>query len=520
MTAPMPAARTDDQLVEVVSAYETQDEIPRAGFEDYLHAETELEGRLLGRAIQLGAACEHEQAVELLDLVISLNETMRRVAKRERDRVGRDTDDGEFFGWCRQAASGLILLAEGQKLLVRAEQCRILGDLDSGLDLVREAFGVFEELAGSDYPQAGIGRLRCQVTMATGTLYEAISCLRVGNYRGAHDALDIVRVTFEELLADAAETEPGGDGPVRAMLTEVSRDLSSSLVDIGALQGVVDMMMAGQAGRFRDMVDIGAEALAAYETAVQAASASSVGRHMIALRRMEMDTVSFWIDFARAEIAVNEHEWTTAYEAVRSARRHLTDLSRMGVRNQEVGLTATRPDVSTLEFLLAAVLRRADREKYLLEQRDDARSSLRTAQLSRVNVINHNTNSAEARGGKSTVGDKFEFHAPVQNNGNLGGQHNRATVTAAQQQVATGDAQLRRLADELAALRQVLEIGPRTAEERQSVEHLRDAESAARTGDEEGARGHLARVGRWVLGAAERIGVEVATAALRQSIGA
>ncbi|MFF5077415.1 hypothetical protein ACFY36_10210 [Actinoplanes sp. NPDC000266] len=509
------APRSMDELLTEVTALETLEELSREQFERYVEAEATLEQGLLAEATRLLLAVEHDRSVQVLDMVTELNQTLRRIAAREASRPGRTPEESEFYGWWRSAADGLLLMVEGQRHMTTAEQYRIQGDLESASEHLRQGYELFDDLSESDHPQAPVGEIRKRVAVATAQLYDSIGQSRIGNYRGAHDLLDSVRAGFDELLAEIAEVDTDDLPPLRAVLAELVRDLNGSMVDIAALQGVVEMMMAGHAGRFRDMIVTGTAALESYQISLNAASASAAGRHVLALRRLEMGTISFWIAYAESEIAVDDGSWDRAGEFIRKARRHLMDINRLGVRNQEVGLTAQRPDISTLEFMLAGLDRRAERERRLREDNKDLRASLHRAQLSNINVYN----SAEARQGATTMGDSFQFNAPVQNTGNMGGGNNQATTHQAAQD-AGGPADLRRLADQLAQLRAVLETGPRTPVEQESIEQVRQAETAARSGDENTMRSHLAGVGRWVLGVAERIGVELATTALRASIGA
>jgi hypothetical protein len=513
-TPEMPAPSLDKLLAEV-TAFETQEEFDREQFERYVDVESALEQALLAEATRLMLAVEHDRSVELLQAVTELNQAMRRIADREATRTWQTPENIEFFEMWRSAADGLLLMVDGQRLMTIAEQHRIGGDLDTATDFVRQGYEQFDELAESDHPQAPVGEIRRRVAVATAQLYESIGQSRVGNYRGAHDLLDSVRVNFEELVADVNEVDDEGQPALRSVLAALVRDLSRSLVDISALQGVVEMMMAGFAGRFPDMIATGTAALGSYQASLDAANASLAGRNAVALRQQEMGTISFWINYAQAEIAVDDGTWDYAHESVRKARHHLMEINRLAVRNLEVGLTAQRPDVSTLEFMLTGIDRRAERERRLREANQELRASLRNLQLSNINVYN----SAEAHGGAGNMGDSFEFNGPVQNNGNLGGTGNKASVQHADQD-GGGTSELRRLADQLAQLRAVLEAGPRTPTEQQSIEQVRQAEAAARAGDEGTVSRHLAVAGRWVLGVAERIGVELATTALRASIGA
>lgn len=153
---------------------------------------------------------------------------------------------------------------------------------------------------------------------------------------------------------------------------------------------------------------------------------------------------------------------------------------------------------------------------------DYLRTALRDAQLRTVTFYNNAQVTAEKTGETIMSHDTYHFQAPVQLTGNLGsGGHTTTNGPVRQvQRDAAGGEELRRIASELAQLREVLALGPRTEPELAAVEQVRLAEQAARSGDESGLRNHLSAAGRWALEMAERIGAEAAAAVLRQSLGA
>jgi hypothetical protein len=75
------------------------------------------------------------------------------------------------------------------------------------------------------------------------------------------------------------------------------------------------------------------------------------------------------------------------------------------------------------------------------------------------------------------------------------------------------------LAVELDLLRQKLAQEATSAADSQAVAEIHAAVEAAGAGDEPLIRRHLARAGRWALEVAERIGTELAAAALRRALG-
>lgn len=75
------------------------------------------------------------------------------------------------------------------------------------------------------------------------------------------------------------------------------------------------------------------------------------------------------------------------------------------------------------------------------------------------------------------------------------------------------------LAMELATLRNAMRNESKTAEDDIDVARVAEAEIAARDGNLDGAMAHLKDVGKWCVDLAAKIGVDVATAALKSAIG-
>jgi len=84
---------------------------------------------------------------------------------------------------------------------------------------------------------------------------------------------------------------------------------------------------------------------------------------------------------------------------------------------------------------------------------------------------------------------------------------------------ATGESDLGTLAEELEELRQHLRSQSTTRDQDAELVEIGAAASAAEGGDGPKALGHLAKVGKWALGAATAIGTAVAAAAIRAATG-
>ncbi|MEV6926130.1 hypothetical protein AB0M46_16760 [Dactylosporangium sp. NPDC051485] len=517
MTAP---EEPDPQLlIAEIARFESLDELDAGQFRAYAEAETTLENLLLGHSAALTANCEHHEAVGLLDQVLELNRTLRRIAERERLRINDDDcEESRDLAQWRDLADGLILIVEGARLINLAEARRLASDLDGAAQLMRESLEYYGALADSELPQAGVGELRRRIGLAHLTLYSAIAESRIGSYRGAHDALDEVRVVYEELLADAHEIEEPEE-PFRTILAEVVRELTSALVDVTTLGAVNDMLQAAQDGRFLEVIDNGRAAVQSFETSILAARAAGPNRNMVALRQMELEYVRGWVHLAGAETAMDRADWDAAVSGIRTAREHWATMSRLGLRNLHVGVLAQRPDSTSHDFLLQGAMRRLERDRRLRAEIDDLRESLHRSQLSNIQVIASANAAAENRR-ETTMGDTNHFNGPVNVAGALGSHNRVGPVHQVQHQPQAAGTDLRVLARQLEDLAEVLGAGPRSPRELESVELVRQATAAAKRGDEAGVRGFLAGAGRWILDVAEKVGLEVAVAVMRQSLGA
>ncbi|GAA3249495.1 hypothetical protein ACFO1B_52775 [Dactylosporangium siamense] len=507
--------RSAVELADEIAVYESLEAFGVDEFDAYGQAETALENMLLAESQARSINCEHEAANELIDRVIELNRTMIRLAERERGR-GADPGQVDQLTLWRDGADGLIKLLEGVKLTNEAEEARLAGNLDAAIELIEESVDHYADLDASGSPLAWLGELRARIAAATIALYRSLQETRIGNYRGARDQLDAVRVVYEELLADVQEVEDV-DQQGQAILAEMIRALNATLVDVMTIDAVNNMLMSAQAGRFVETIEQGTAAAQAYETSILAARSSGPNRNMIAIRQMEMEYVQGWVNLATAEIAMDHADWDDAQKAILTARRHWESMARLGLRNLHVGVMAQRPDIASQELLLQAALRRLDRDRRFRTEINGLRESLHRTHLSNINVIT-SANADATIQGDAMSGDTNTFNGPVNVAGALGSGNTVGPVQQVQHQHAD-TTELRRLADQLNDLIEVLGAGPRNAHERESIERVRQAGEAARRGDDAGMRGHLASAGRWVLEVAERIGVDLAAAALRQSLG-
>lgn len=99
------------------------------------------------------------------------------------------------------------------------------------------------------------------------------------------------------------------------------------------------------------------------------------------------------------------------------------------------------------------------------------------------------------------------------------GDHAQAQHFSQLWQGSQGNIDLRTLAVELTSLQEAMRYVARTDNEAKSVSAVVDAKNAASAGEGASALAALARAGKWALDVAEKIGVNLAAATIKTSLG-
>ncbi|QIY97403.2 hypothetical protein HEP87_29770 [Streptomyces sp. S1D4-11] len=111
------------------------------------------------------------------------------------------------------------------------------------------------------------------------------------------------------------------------------------------------------------------------------------------------------------------------------------------------------------------------------------------------------------------MGDEFNFHhSQIGAAGRESKSEGNVFMQNASQNVSV-------LASQLESLRMQMKQEAQTPEEDLAVAEIGQARMHAENGDEEQAKSHLARAGKWALDTATAIGTQVAAAAIRASMG-
>ncbi|BCJ74593.1 hypothetical protein CS0771_41370 [Catellatospora sp. IY07-71] len=503
-----------EALLSQVEGFEAATELTVAQLRDYVGRESELEGMLQARALGHLAELDFDSCVELLDQIIGLNVTLRDVITRELARqadtlTAEERQDIELY---RDAASGYIMLLEGQKYSARADEQRVNGSLDQSERFNTMAMDYYEQLGESELPLAGVGGLRYLLGSASREMLHGMREVRAGNYPNAYHNFDRTRVHYEELLAQVEDSLPeveqtGQDDLIRN-IAELRTELISGLTNVQALQCLVENLRDLQTGNFRSAVESGRESVRLFTTLVDQAMAAGHTRNALMLRRMELCHAESWTALAEAERAIDDQEWELCRRSVKKARSFWNDALRIANRNEIVGVVAQRPESGNMEMLLQSVLRRCDREERY--RNDIERLTQRLHHISSIHVT--------AQGGHAMTTssrDEFNFNGPVAA-GSIGGEHNTGSIHQVQQ--VTAD--LTTLTQELATLRSMIVSVARTPAEQTVADAVRNAEDAARQRDEPAVRRYLADAGSWALDFARQLGLTAATAWITASIGA
>lgn len=494
-----PASAPDDMdgLLAEVDYYESLPQLDAADFDCYARAEGALAAIIMTEATLRQKEFSFAAAEELFGRFIQLNEMQRRICERERRHDDGDVAYLARLARVRDAAAANCILAEGLKHACQAGERRLAGDFDMAVRHLAAAMKHFGQLADSELPLQAAGARRYASAEAASRTMTGLAHMRDGDFKGARQCFATARVAFDEL-----KDRVGQDEDVRAEVLEALRYLQ-------AVQSFAETLRESQNGNYGDAVLSGGEAVAHYERLLRDAMARQVPRNAQSLYALELARVKGWLSWASAELAVDEGRWAQCRDLVRQARGHWNDAAHEAARIVFTGIVTQRPEAGDTDMLLQNTLRRCERELTFRKQIDALNAKLDSANKIVMQIQG-------GQGGHAVAPGDNVFNAPV--NAGIIGNENRVEHSQANQNVA-GGADLRELAAQLAELRGLLAAAARTADEQKSVTAVAAAQECATRGDEAGVRSHLAAAGQWALRIGEQIGLALATAAIKSSLG-
>ncbi|SEF27312.1 hypothetical protein SAMN05421837_103734 [Amycolatopsis pretoriensis] len=509
MTEPVPVSALGSEL----ERYELAAELSPEEFEHYYDTEVELESRLTAMAGERAAQHEFAESRDLLDEVIKLNQVMREVARKQLDRPGTGEPFKERLVAAADAATGLILLIQGQLCQNKAEEQLLGGNLVEGKVHLEQASECYGELFGSSLPQSETGRVAGALTITKIEFFDGVAAMQRGKYEMAMESFEGARSKYG-VLKDDLESAADADRRAQNTIGKLLRELDDQFAYTDIMIRFVSFFGQMQADNIGEALVYVDDAVALYEAWVKRAAATALPSQVQGSRAMELAHFKGWRAWAHAEHALERQDWGACQGQILAARTHWADSSDLARRHALLGMLTPQYQTSNGEMLLQATTRRWKSAKRLYEEIDRLKEYYRTAGALTVtqnayggNVVKHEETSNISVGG-NVEGPVAAGHARVHVGDRITTSGDTKTVT-----------ELRDLADNLAELREALQSWATTDAQRESITQLATAEQQARIGDEKGVAAHLKKAGQWALTMAGKLAMTAAETAIKTSLG-
>jgi tetratricopeptide (TPR) repeat protein len=517
VTGSMPVSDLGAEL----ERYELADELSPAEFDRYYATEVELESRLTALAGARAVRQEFADSRDLFDEVIKLNQVMRSVARKQLDRPGSSEEYRERLAGASDAASGLILLIQGQICQNKAEEQILGGNLVEGKIHLEHASECYAELHASAFPQQEIGRVTGALTVTKIEFFDGVAAMQRGKYETAKEWFEEARSKYG-VLKDDLESAAGTDPRAQNTLEEFLRELNDQFAYTDIMIRFVSFFGQMQADNVGDALVYVDDSVVLYEAWGKRGAATSLPEQVQAARAMELAHFKGWQAWAHAEHALERQDWAECQLQIRAAKEHWAHSSDLARRHALLGLPAPQYQTSNGEMLLQATTRRWKSEKRLYDEIDRLKEYYRGAGALNVNaygghVMKHEEKSNISIGG-DVEGPVAAGHARVHVGDRTTTKSGDTTTTHTE--TTTTVTQLRELAENLSELREALETWATTDAQRESVAQLATAEQQARIGDEKGVAAHLKKAGQWAMTMAGKLAMTAAETAIKTSLGA
>ncbi|WP_372661562.1 hypothetical protein [Amycolatopsis kentuckyensis] len=518
MTEPVPVSALGSEL----ERYELAAELSPEEFERYYDTEVELESRLTAMAGERAAHHEFAESRDLFDEVIKLNQVMREVVQKQLERPGTSEPFTERLAAAADAATGLILLIQGQICQNKAEELILGGNLVEGKVHLEQASECYGELFDSSLPQSELGRVTGALTITKIEFFDGVAAMQRGKYETAKEWFEEARSKYGVLkddLESAADADPRAQNTIGDLLRELTDQFAYTDIMIRFVS-FFGQMQADNIGEALVYVD---DAVVLYEAWGKRAAATALPAQVQGARAMELAHFKGWQAWAHAEHALERQNWDECQLQIRTARTHWADSSDLARRYALLGMLTPQYQTSNGEMLLQATTRRWKSAKRLYEEIDRLKEYYRNVGALNVtqnayggHVMKHDETSNISVGG-NVEGPVSAGHAHV----HVG---DRTTTTSGDTTITSTETtrtvtELRSLAESLAELREALESWATTDAQRESVAELATAEQQARIGDEKGVAAHLKKAGQWAMTMAGKLAMTAAETAIKTSLG-
>jgi hypothetical protein len=497
-----PADRSIGELAAQVEKYELKSTLSAEEFDTYCGFEVALEAHLFEAAAVFARNLDFEKARGALQQVVTMNKSLRSIVERELRRT-RDRALRKRLSNARDAASGLILVVQGQIFESHADEKLLANELQPAVANMEKAREYFSRLSGEPLPQADFGEPAARHAAAKIEFFKASMALRRGAYEQAHEGFRSVHAQYGYLLEEAEKAVE--DPRVARLFAQFAREFLDQLNLTRVMLNYSNFFCQVLAGNCYNAVQYAGDAVSLYETWLQSAISNELPVQLQNIRRMELEYFRGWLAWAKAEDAVENRRWDECIRHVTQARQSWFHSTDMALRHALRGLMSPQYETAHTEMLLRSTERRCQREKALYEEIHQMR-----VEKSQVNGVIINNPGANYMSNESS----FKFEGNV----NAGVIGNNATANINQVGGDQITAKMDNLATELAQLREVMSTGAKTEAEKAALEHVTSAEAEARRGNEEGVKHHLAAAGRWVLSLVEKLSLPVAEAVIKASI--
>ncbi|GAA2902765.1 hypothetical protein GCM10010472_71210 [Pseudonocardia halophobica] len=514
MTDLVASALTPDDLEEQVSWFEGRRRLSMEEYRTYFALEVELETRFIAGAAGHARCHDFGGAAAAIGQVVELNRVLLRITHRElAELTPGPSPDREELTDRRDRVDGFLLLTLGIQAEYEASQQLALGDLQEAKVALQEAVDRFEELAKSGLPYSPVGSDRWSLARMNRDFLDALALFRGARYESAHDKFREAAARYDHEIRRLREQNTTGYRD--AVLQE---NLLSELADRHTYARVLRAVSAAftfvQKNDFEEAAKSAEDAVGLGERWLDRVVGADLPEIQRDIRSQELCLYQGWAAWIEAERAIDRKDWTGCDANLRAARDRWTESTDLGIRNGLRGVVVGQADMGSMELLLLATRRRRDIEERLGVEIDRLRRDIRD-HAPPVYITNTNQ-----QGDTMTTNRSVSFSSQGDMRGNFAGESVvGATYTDNSQSIESGMS-LRELAKELAELRDSLAPGVRSEQEKERLEHVRQAEEAARAGDEKSMKEHLAAAGKWALAFAEKLALSAAEVAIRASIGA
>ncbi|WP_345377646.1 hypothetical protein [Pseudonocardia yuanmonensis] len=505
---------TLDDLQDQVSWFEGRRRLSMEEYRTYFALEVELETRFIAGAAGHARCHDFGGAAAAIGQVVELNRVLLRITHRELAELppGPSPDRDELTAK-RDRVDGFLLLIYGIQAEYEASQQLALGDLLEAKVALQEAVDRFEELASSALPHAPIGSDRCSLARMNRDFLDALALFRGARYESAHDKFREAAARYDHEISRLREQSSAG-----ARDTVLKENLLSELADRHTYARVLRAVSAAftfvQKNDFEEAAKFAEDAVGLGERWLDRVVGADLPEVQRDIRSQELCLYQGWAAWIEAERAIDRKDWVGCDSNLRAARDRWAESTDLGIRNGLRGVVLGQADMGSMELLLLATRRRRDNEERLAAEVDRLRRDIRD-HTPPVYITNTNH-----QGDSMTTNRSVSFNAQGDMKGNFAGESVVAGTYTDNSQSIESAVNLRELAKELAELRESLAPGVRSESEKERLEHVRQAEEAARAGDEKGMKEHLAAAGKWTLALAEKLALSAAEVAIRASIGA